>query len=877
MSFFRASVLSFSFASMLVAAASGAQKGAAQKSPKPQPAKAPAAKSEAKADPKLEAKIDPLDWPNWRGPEQNGISRETGLIDHWDLEGDNVLWKSSAMGSRSTPIVMRGKIYTICRHEPGTSHEQEKVVCADAATGEILWENRFNVFLSDVPKERIGWSCCAGDPTTGRVYVLGVCDYFQCLDGETGETIWSHSLSEEYGFLSTYGGRTNVPIVYEDMVIINAVVIGWGEMAVPAHRFLAFNKETGEPVWFNGTRLRPDDTTYSTPVLTALGGQAALVFGSGDGAVWAFQPRTGRPLWSYQLSLRGLNVTPLVDGDTIYMSHSEENPPPDTSMGAIVAINGTANTDPAAKDIDITKSGASWRNREIMVGKSSPILVDGRIYALDDSNLLYVFDAKTGKPIGRKQRLIGTITRASPLYADGRIYACTTSAWHVLVPTKEGAKITHRVRFAQGEEIHGSPIVSHGRIYLPTTETLYCLADKDAKTGITERPEPPQEDKPSDKEPAHVQVVPVESLIEPGGVVEYTVRLFNARGQLLGEAKDASFEVDGGGTIDEDGHFTADDKHEQAGVVVTAKVGDLKGTARVRIVPPLPWKYDFSNQKVPITWVGARYRHIALDFELLEALKQKDVRAGELYIYFMTTFTNSGQEKASFNDRTPRRTWTDFLRYLELDESDVMKTLDGAKKELDSALEVMKESGAIGDFKWSSVNGDVGLDVTKGKPENEKNGVMVKITTIPKGTRSQCWMGPPKFHDYTIQADVRGTIRDGKQPDIGLIAQRYTLDLMGVKQQLQIRSWTSELGRFSKTVPFNWNYDTWYTVKFQASVEEGKAVLRGKVWPKGQAEPEEWSIEAADDMPNLIGSPGLFGNASDAEIFLDNIEVKDNE
>ncbi|MGH7134557.1 MAG: PQQ-binding-like beta-propeller repeat protein, partial [Pirellulales bacterium] len=366
----------------------------------------PAAKSKpAKNADSKKVEVDPLDWPTWRGPEQNGISRETGLVDDWDLEGDNVLWKSTALGSRSTPIVMRGKIYTICRHEPGTSREQEKVVCADAATGDVLWENRFNVFLSDVPKERIGWSCCAGDPATGRIYAMGVCDYFQCLDGETGETLWSHSLSEEYGFLSTYGGRTNVPVIFEDLVIINAVVIGWGEMAMPAHRFIAFDKETGVPVWFNGTRLRPDDTTYSTPVLTVLGGQSAMVFASGDGGVWAFQPRTGRPLWSYQLSLRGVNITPLVDGDTVYVSHSEENPTPDTSMGAICAINGTANTDPAAKSIDITKSGTKWRDREIMVGKSSPILVDGRIYALDDSNLLYVFDAKTGKPIGPKQRL----------------------------------------------------------------------------------------------------------------------------------------------------------------------------------------------------------------------------------------------------------------------------------------------------------------------------------------------------------------------------------------------------------------------------------------------------------------------------------------
>ena len=94
---------------------------------------------------------------------------------------------------------MHGKLYTLARSEPGTPKEGEKVICADAATGKLLWENKFNVYLSDVPNTRVGWSCCVGDPTTGRVYALGVCGYFQCLDGETGKTLWSHSLSEEYG------------------------------------------------------------------------------------------------------------------------------------------------------------------------------------------------------------------------------------------------------------------------------------------------------------------------------------------------------------------------------------------------------------------------------------------------------------------------------------------------------------------------------------------------------------------------------------------------------------------------------------------------------------------------------------------------------
>ena len=86
---------------------------------------------------------------------------------------------------------MNGKLYVLCRSEPGTTREGEKVVCADAATGKILWENMFNVYLSDVPDTRVGWSNVVGDPETGHIYALGVCDYFQCIDGETGKTLWS--------------------------------------------------------------------------------------------------------------------------------------------------------------------------------------------------------------------------------------------------------------------------------------------------------------------------------------------------------------------------------------------------------------------------------------------------------------------------------------------------------------------------------------------------------------------------------------------------------------------------------------------------------------------------------------------------------------
>ena len=173
----------------------------------------------------------PMDWPNWRGPELNGVSREKGLVDRWTPEGENVLWKRTDLGGRSTPICMRGKLYMLVRDHPDTDIEGEKVVCLDAATGKTLWENVFNVFLSDVPGPRVAWSSVVGDPETGNVFSEGVCGFFQCINGSTGETIWKHSLSERHGVISAFGGRAAFPVICGNLVYVSSVFVDWGDKA----------------------------------------------------------------------------------------------------------------------------------------------------------------------------------------------------------------------------------------------------------------------------------------------------------------------------------------------------------------------------------------------------------------------------------------------------------------------------------------------------------------------------------------------------------------------------------------------------------------------------------------------------------------------
>ena len=116
-----------------------------------------------------------------------------------------------------------------------------------------------------------------------------------------------------------------------------------------------------------------------------------------------------------------------------------------------------------------------------------------------------------------------------------------------------------------------------------------------------------------------------------------------------------------------------------------------------------------------------------------------------------------------------------------------------------------------------------------------------------------------------------GTKKRRAVPDMGLIANRYTLDMQGYHQQLQISSWSAML-RMAKKVPFTWQPDVWYTMKMQVKIADGKALIKGKVWPRDEAEPAEWTIAVEDPYPNESGSPGLYGY-SPAAIYYDNLKI----
>ncbi|HEX6719891.1 MAG TPA: PQQ-binding-like beta-propeller repeat protein, partial [Pyrinomonadaceae bacterium] len=413
------------------------------------------------------------DWAESRGPNRDGISTEKNLPVKWSPTGDNLLWKAP-YGGRSGPIVMGDHLYLQNTAGAGET-EQERLMCFNADTGKLLWEHRFNVYLSDVPPHRVGWASPAGDPATGNVYAFGVGGTLLGFNRD-GKVLWERSLGEDFGLLTTHGGRTVSPIVDGDLVIVSAVTFQWGQHGRGAHRFLAFDKNTGETIWVSAPGGRPYDTTYAPPIIVNVNGTRLLIQGSSDGFVHAIKPQTGEPVWKYEISKRGLNTGVVVYNNTAILTHSEENLD-SSEMGMMVAVDATAKG-------EIKKDQIKWSTYGWQGGFSSPVLDGDRMYQIDNSANIAAFDVNTGKQLWLKN--LGTIQKASPVLADGKLYVGTENGkFFILKPSATGCEILDEDQLgteAVPEKIIGSAAVANGRIYFASEAGLYCIGKKANRT-----------------------------------------------------------------------------------------------------------------------------------------------------------------------------------------------------------------------------------------------------------------------------------------------------------------------------------------------------------------------------------------------------------
>lgn len=707
------------------------------------------------------------EWASWRGVGADGVASSAGLPETWSADGENLLWKAP-YGGRSTPIVVDGRVCLIRLAEPETTARwQEQVVCLDADTGEVAWEHRYNVFQTDIPHHRVGWASLAGDPATGNVFAHGVEGMVIAFDPR-GNILWQRSTSEEVGRISGFGGRTVTPVLDGDLLVVSFLSAGWGSTFIPRHRFYALDKRTGETVWLATPGNAPYDTTYSVPVVQVVDGERLLIAGNGDGGIYALQANTGRKVWAFPLSKRGINSSVVVDGAIVYASHSEENVDSSTVMGRVVALDASQVADGQPKQL--------WAADGFAAGYASPAFQDGILYHVDNSANLAAFDGTDGRLLWKRN--LGIAQRASPVIGDGKLYVSDVDGkLHILrLAGRDGPRETDLDEFKNADgsatQINGSPAIAGGRVYFVTNNMLYCIGAPRAAASRASAPLPAPATAPPGAEPAQLLVVPGELNLPPGGKARFVARLFDAKGRPLGErAAEWSLEGTLQGALTAAGEFTAGDQVPQGGHVV-ATVGSLKAVARVAVRASGGFREDFERyapDSVPEGWSAARGR-----FKVVE----------------------SGDGKT-----------------------------------------LQKPSGN------------------------------------PRSWRTTVYVGHPQQSGYEIEAELMSTEQRRRMADMGLVSHRYTFAMMGNAQSVMLRTWLSELERFSKEIPFDWDPDRWYRMKLRVTPQaDGSAEIRGKVWPREAPEPAEWTIETTDPIGHSRGSPGIYGYSS-ADIYYDNLSV----
>lgn len=554
------------------------------------------------------------DWPAWRGPSQNGAAACAAPATRFKPDGDNVLWHND-WGGRNTPIVWDGRVFFSCPADVDTPKTRERVVCLDADTGELIWEHRFNVFLTDIVENRVGWSAVAVDSETGNVYCHGTGGELFCWNRD-GKELWKVSLTEQLGRISGYGGRLMTPLIDEDRVVISFLSSNWGSHARGLHRYYAFDKDSGEVVWISETTAAPLDTTYATPAVGVIAGKRMLVAPAADGCVYGMLARTGQIVWKCQLSKRGLNTSAIINGDRAYVTHSEENYTT-TRMGAVVCLDATRNG-------DVTEDGVIWRIDGVTAGYCSPALANGRLYVITNDADLIAYRADSGEEIWRQN--IGRVGKGSPVVTrDGVIYVGEQNGvFQILKDVDDHCETLFRHTFQRDDdlvdEMFGSPAVCNGRVYFMTRYNTFCLGSAEPVASESTNALQPEEVVNSPKT-AHLQITPAEITVHAGDTVSYGVKAFNADGQqaLIMTREMPTWGTNGiPGEWNAEGNFTVGPVDGYAIGSILVRWQGVEATARIRVIPKLPIQLTFDDMAVsalkPIwPFSGLRLRVADLD------------------------------------------------------------------------------------------------------------------------------------------------------------------------------------------------------------------------------------------------------------------------
>ena len=364
------------------------------------------------------------DWPHWRGPQRNGISKETGWAFQWPDEGPKIAWKAKVGLGYSGFVVADDRAYTA-----GHANGQDTVFCFDAASGREIWKYSYKSDLGD----KYFQGGTTGTPTIddGRVYWLGRWGDLICFEAASGKIVWQKNIQEETGAPIPDWGFTGAPYIHKNLLLLNV-----GEAGT------AVEKATGKIVWKSAKK----DAGYSTPVPLE-GAEPLVVIGSAQNYI-ALNPETGKEAWRVRwLTQYGVNAAdPIISGNRMFIS---------TGYGKGAALFDLNENPP--KEI--------WKSKVVRTQLNPGVLYDGHVYAVDGDTTEKARLKCVHMETGEERWSQPNIGSGGLIVADGKLIVLSAPGELMVLPaTPEGFKLTARAQVLGGAS-WTAPVLANGRIY----------------------------------------------------------------------------------------------------------------------------------------------------------------------------------------------------------------------------------------------------------------------------------------------------------------------------------------------------------------------------------------------------------------------------
>lgn len=394
-------------------------------------------------------------WPFWRGPSRQGVSKETGLPLHWSAES-NVVWKAEVPGEAwSSPIVYGEQVFVTTTTESGVNCH---MLAFDRKTGKQQWNKK--VFEQTPLRKEQRNSYATPTPATDGERVYGVFGdgSVVAVSAKNGDILWEH---REVKFYSQHGLGAS-PILHGDLLIMPFDGSSTGEnkrlgWQIPWEQsfLLAFNKKSGEVVW---KAMRGESRiSHVTPNVMTHEGREILVSGAGD-VVQGFDLKNGARLWSVYSQGEGVVPSIVIGGGLIYSVSGYEKP-------TVRAVRPPANG---------SEASIVWEQKKGVPMIPSLIFHENHLFGITEGGVAICLQAGTGEIIWQER--VGGNHSASPVLAENRIYFLNEEGESTVIEASPAFKILAKNPLK--EKAQASMAISQGQLFIRTAGHLFCIAGK---------------------------------------------------------------------------------------------------------------------------------------------------------------------------------------------------------------------------------------------------------------------------------------------------------------------------------------------------------------------------------------------------------------